>query len=343
VRDDLIPDIPSPSNELERREISVVVPLFDEEANILELYGRLTAALEKLSSRYEIVFVDDGSSDATPDLLDGMQQSDSRVVVVHLSRNFGHQPAICAGLNAASGRAVILMDGDLQDPPEVLHLFVDAWRKGCDVAYAVREKRKEGLAKRSAYFVFYRLLRAISDLEIPLDSGDFCLMDRKVVDVLNHLPEQTRFVRGLRTFVGFRQVPIRYERAARAAGQPKYSFSALVRLAVDGLVNFSGRPLQVATYFGFVTAFVGLALTAWALSDALYRHTAPRGWASTMVVVLFMGSIQLISLGIIGAYIRRIFIESKGRPAYIVRSVQRNDATSTPVRRAIERVADGDR
>src|SRR5439155_22561917 len=188
---------------------------------------------------YELVLVNDGSRDATAELLDELQARDAHVVVVHLSRNFGHQPAVSAGLELARGRAVIIMDGDLQDPPEVLDQFIAAWRAGNDVVYAIRTKRKEGLLKRTAYALFYRLLRAVSDLDIPLDSGDFCLMDRKVVDVLKHLPEQVRFVRGLRTFVGFRQTGVRYERAARNAGEPKYSLRALVGLAVDGLVSFS--------------------------------------------------------------------------------------------------------
>jgi dolichol-phosphate mannosyltransferase len=317
-------------------ELSIVVPLYNEEVNIVELYTRLTAALGAMGVRYELVLVNDGSSDSTPDRLDDLHSSDPRVVAVHLSRNFGHQAAICAGLNTATGQGVVLMDGDLQDPPEVLHLFVDAWRRGYDVAYAVREKRKENVFKRAAYFVFYRLLRAVSDLNIPLDSGDFCLMDRKVVDVLNHLPERTRFVRGLRTFVGFRQVGVRYERHARAAGTPKYSFSALLRLAVDGLVSFSGRPLQLATYFGFASAALGFTATLWVLSDALYRHTAPQGWASTLIVVLYMGSIQLVCLGIMGAYLRRMFIESKGRPMYIVRTIRNEPADHALIERSSE-------
>ena len=314
--------------------ISVVVPAFNEEDNVVELYERVVRSLEAMPITFELVLVNDGSSDSTPALLEDLQLGDDRVVVVHLSRNFGHQAAISAGIEAARGQAVIIMDGDLQDPPEVLPLFIDSWLQGNEVVYAIREKRKENVAKRACYFVFYRILRAISDLDIPLDSGDFCLMDRRVVDVLNHLPERTRFVRGLRTFVGFRQVGLRYERAARSAGQPKYSFSALLRLAVDGLVSFSGRPLQLATYFGFVSAVLGLGLTAWVLADAFYRHTAPQGWASTMIVVIYMSSIQLVSLGIMGAYLRRIFIETKGRPAFVVRTVARRTNAGQPALQA---------
>ncbi len=305
-----------------RPTLSVVVPLYNEAENIAELYRRLSQSLSSPVADYELLFVDDGSRDMTPTLLRGIQQHDPRVIVIHLSRNFGHQAAISAGIDRADGNAVIVMDGDLQDPPEVLPQFVATWRNGYDVVYAVRTKRKEGVVKRLGYYVFYRTLRAISDLDIPLDSGDFCLMDRKVVDVLKHLPERTRFVRGLRTFVGFRQTGLAYERAARAAGQPKYSMKALVRLAIDGLISFSSYPLHLATYFGLASAGLALLLTIGVLLDSVYSRATPRGWASTMIVVLFMGSVQLISLGIIGEYLRRVFLEAKQRPTYIVGSIE---------------------
>jgi glycosyltransferase involved in cell wall biosynthesis len=306
--------------------ISVVVPLYNEEENVRELYRRLVTSLEGLLLSFELVLVNDGSKDATPRLLDDIQAGDQRVVAVHLSRNFGHQAAVCAGLDHAVGRAVIVMDGDLQDPPEVLGQFVQQWQEGAEVVYAVRTKRKENWFKRCGYFLFYRLLGAISDIEIPLDSGDFCLMDRKVIDVLIQLPERQRFVRGLRTFVGFRQVGLSYERAAREAGEPKYTFRALVRLAVDGLVSFSGYPLRLVTYFGFLSAALAIGLSIWAFLDAISNQATPRGWASTIIVVLFMGAIQLLSLGIIGEYIRRIFLEVKGRPTYIVRGVRKGES-----------------
>jgi dolichol-phosphate mannosyltransferase len=300
--------------------VSVVVPLYNEADNLAELYRRLVAALQPVGP-FELVFVNDGSRDDTPAALDELAAADGRVVAVHLSRNFGHQPAVTAGLDVASGDAVIVMDGDLQDPPEVLPQFVDRWRDGFEVVYAVRTKRKEGPAKRLGYFLFYRLLRAVSELDIPLDSGDFCLMDRRVVDVLKHLPERGRFVRGLRTFVGFRQTGLAYERDARAAGVPKYTFGKLVALAVDGLVNFSGYPLQLVTLLGFATAAAAAGLLVWVVADAVTNNATPRGWASTLVVVLVTSAIQLLSLGIIGQYVRRIFAEVKGRPTYIVRSV----------------------
>jgi polyisoprenyl-phosphate glycosyltransferase len=309
----------STSAPIDTPEISVVVPLFNEEENVAELYRRVTAALEGLGLSYELVLVNDGSKDRTPELLDGLRAADARVLALHLSRNFGHQPAVCAGIEAARGRAVIVMDGDLQDPPEVFDQFIERWRAGHEVVYAVRQKRKENLIKRTGYFLFYRLLRAVSDLDIPLDSGDFCLMDRRVVDVLKHLPERMRFVRGLRTFVGFRQCGVCYERAAREAGQPKYTFRALLRLALDGLIGFSSFPLTLVTYLGFISAGIAGLLTLWVVCDAGFGGAAPRGWASTVIVVLFMGSMQLFTQGILGEYIRRIFLECKGRPTYIVR------------------------
>jgi len=300
-------------------ELSIVVPLFNEEANVRELYRRLVAALDALWLGYELVFVNDGSTDDTALLLDQLRRNDPRVVPLHLSRNFGHQPAISAGLAYARGQAVVVMDGDLQDPPEVLGQFLERWREGHEVVYAVRTQRKENLLKRAGYFLFYRLLRAVSDLDIPLDSGDFCLMDRKVVDVLNRLPERMRFVRGLRTFVGFRQIGVPYPRAAREAGKTKYSFAALVRLAIDGLVSFSSAPLQLVTYLGFFAGALGFLFLLWLLADAWRHDRAPSGWASAIVVVLFASAAQLLSLGIVGAYVRRIFLEVKGRPTYVVR------------------------
>jgi dolichol-phosphate mannosyltransferase len=315
------PMTPQQHEPREPPEISVVVPLFNEAENLAELHRRLSAALVRDGGNYELVLVDDGSRDATGEMLRALRSADPHITAVFLSRNFGHQAALSAGLDHAAGRAVVLMDGDLQDPPEVLDQLVAAWRAGNEVVYAVRAQRKEGLLKRAGYALFYRLLRAISDLDIPLDSGDFCLMDRQVVEALRQLPERQRFVRGLRTFVGFRQTGLRYERAARSAGKPKYTFRALVRLAVDGLVSFSGSPLTVVTYLGLTSAALALALTGWVVVDAFSNQETPRGWASTIIVVLFMSAVQLLSLGVIGEYIRRIFLETKGRPSYIVREV----------------------
>ncbi len=298
--------------------LSVVIPLFNEELNVEQLHRRLVDSLDTLGEPYEILFVNDGSRDDTPGRLERIQDESPQVTVIHLSRNFGHQAAVSAGLEYARGRAVVVMDGDLQDPPEVLPQFVDRWRKGYDVVYAVRLQRKEGPIKRLCYFLFYRIMNAISDIDIPLDSGDFCLMDRKVIEVLVGLPERMRFVRGLRTFVGFKQTGLEYKRAARAAGKPKYTLRSLISLAIDGLVSFSGYPLRLLAYVGVATAFASGLVTVWVLIDALANHTAPRGWASVMAAILFVGSIQLIGLGVVGEYIRLIFLESKRRPMYII-------------------------
>ena len=316
-------------------ELSVVVPLYNEQENVRELHRRLTASLRGMAIPYEIVFVDDGSRDDTPRMIDELRESDGNLSVIHLSRNFGHQPAVSAGLDHARGRAVVIMDGDLQDPPEVLPQFFRKWREGVEVVYAVRQHRKEGAFKKLGYFAFYRILNAISDLNIPLDSGDFCLMDRRVVDALKGLPERARFVRGLRTFVGFRQDGLAYERAAREAGRPKYTLRGLIGLAVDGLVSFSSYPLRLVTRLGVASALISLGLTVWVLLAALApHHPLPSGWASTVIVVLFMGSVQLISLGIMGEYIRLIFVESKGRPTYIVGDYRPPRDSASPPRQA---------
>jgi dolichol-phosphate mannosyltransferase len=288
------------------------------------LWERLRAVLESTYSAHEVLLIDDGSRDATSVQLDELYAEYEQVVVVRLSRNFGHQAAVCAGLEHATGRAVVVMDGDLQDPPELIPDLLGLWRDGNDVVYAVRRQRSEGLFKRLCYRGYYRLLSLISELDIPVDSGDFCLMDRRVVDALNRLPERCRFVRGLRRFLGFRQIGLEYDRPAREAGRPKYTLRKLSGLAIDGLVSFSGYPLRMVTYLGLATTGVALALTAWVLTDAVGNQTAPRGWASTMIVVLFMGAIQLLSLGIIGEYIRLIFLEAKQRPTFIVDELKRH-------------------
>ena len=299
-------------------QLSVVVPLYNETENLPELHRRLTRSLSELDIEYELVFVNDGSRDATGTLLDDLAEIDPHVTVLHLSRNFGHQAALCAGIDHARGKSVVLMDGDLQDPPEVLGQLLAAWRAGNDVVYAVRTRRKEGLLKRLCYALFYRLLRVTSELDIPLDSGDFCLMDRKVVKALKALPERQRFLRGLRSFVGFKQLGLVYERDARHAGQPKYTFRKLACLAVDGLVSFSGLPLTVVTYLGICSLVLALLLGSWMCMDALCNPSLARGWVCAIVVVLFLSGVQLVSLGIIGTYLWRIVLEVKRRPAYIV-------------------------
>ena len=239
--------------------VSVVVPLFNEEENLPQLYERLVAAAARWGCRWELVCVDDGSRDGTYEWLQRRHERDPRVKAISLSRNFGHQIALSAGLQYATGDAVVVIDGDLQDPPEEIHLLIEQWRAGHQVVYGVRTKRKENWAKRSAYHVFYRLLARMAPLEIPLDAGDFCLLDRVVVDWLNRMPERNRFVRGLRSWLGFRQIGVTYERQPRAAGTAKYTLRQLVRLARDGIINFSYRPLELIGAFGVLVAAASFA------------------------------------------------------------------------------------
>jgi len=298
--------------------ISVVVPMLNEKANLPTLYDRLTAVLTSLGVSYELVMVDDGSTDETHAEIVRLRQQDPCVKYVRLARNFGHQAALTAGLAHASGKAVITIDADLQDPPELISDLFARWQQGFDVVYAIRRHRKESLPKRFAYALFYRLLHRIAPLDIPLDAGDFCLMDRRVVDQLNALPEHNRFVRGLRTWVGFRHTGIEYERQARYAGQSQYSFWKLVSLAVDGLVSFSYLPLRVATTAGFVVSLGSLLVGLYYLGLRVAGSREPAGFAAVIISVLFLGGVQLLTIGIMGEYIGRIFDEVKHRPSYVV-------------------------
>lgn len=298
---------------------SIVIPVYEEEGNLRQLHRRLTRTMEDLARPYEVIFVNDGSEDGTLACLRAIQARDPNVKVLDLARNFGHQAAITAGLDHAAGEAVIVLDGDLQDPPEVIPQLVTRWQQGYDVVYAVRTKRKEGLLKRIAYGVFYRLMRLMTDTEIPLDAGDFCLIDRRVATALGQLPERNRFVRGLRSWVGFKQVGVPFERARRHEGQSKYSLAALVGLATSGFVSFSKLPLRAATYLGILVS--GLAFLS-ALGFFILRlvtKVEPQGWTSVIVVVLFLGGVQLVSLGILGEYLGYILDEVRQRPPYIVR------------------------
>lgn len=309
--------------------ISIVIPIFNEEENLQNLYNRLTAAAPSWREDYEIVLVDDGSRDSSLTMMRVMAEKDAHVRVVKLSRNFGHQPAISAGIKIAKGDAIVIMDGDLQDPPEELNRFLEKWREGYEVVYAVRTKRKEGFFKKIAYSTFYRLLAWISDIEIPLDSGDFCVMDRKVVNVLvQEMPEQLRFVRGMRAYAGFKQIGVTYERAERAAGEVKYTFKKLVQLALDGLFGFSSFPLRLATYMGFLISipsfFLGIFFVLHRLIGFKVFGHAPEetpGTASLAVGMYFLGGVILIILGILGEYIGRIYIEVKKRPFFVIDEV----------------------
>lgn len=299
--------------------LSVVLPCFNERENLDTLYQRLAPLLERVTGgRFEVIFVDDGSTDGCGELLDDLNQQDARFKTIHFSRNFGHQAALSAGLDASTGAGVVLMDCDLQDPPEVIEQFFDRWHAGCEVVYGVRRKRKEGILKRAAYAAFYRSMRMVAQIEVPLDAGDFCLMDRKVVDALKRLPESHRFLRGLRSWVGFRQAGVEYERQGRHAGEPKYTLGKLVRLAVSGYVGFSTVPLRIASWLGLGVAAVGFLVAVWAVATRILDIPSPRGWASTIAVVMFLGGIQLLVLGVMGEYLGRVYDEARARPSYIV-------------------------
>jgi glycosyltransferase involved in cell wall biosynthesis len=304
-------------------ELSVVIPVFNEEGNITVLHSRLTAVLEDTHLDYEIIFVDDGSSDDCLNQLQHLSVKDKRVLVVELARNFGHQVAISAGLDFARGQAVAVMDADLQDPPEVLPAFIAKWREGNDVVYAVREQRKEGWLKRTSYAVFYRLLHRVANVPIPLDSGDFCVMDRRVVNLLRSMPERNRFVRGIRSWVGLKQVGLPFERAARHAGESKYTFSRLMLLALDGLISFSYVPLRLITFLGFSVSALSILMAIFYFVKKLLYGLSPPGFATLIVSIFFLAGIQLITLGVIGEYVGRIFEEAKRRPLYVLRQATR--------------------
>jgi dolichol-phosphate mannosyltransferase len=300
--------------------ISVVAPVFNEEAILPEFYRRTSAVLEQIGEPWEIVLVNDGSRDRSPEIMRELHAADPRVKVVNFARNFGHQVAITAGADYARGDAVVVMDADLQDPPEAIPELLAKWREGYEVVYAVRAERKgETWFKEFTAKAFYRIIYRITDIDIPRDTGDFRLMDRKVVDALKAMREKHRFMRGLSVWVGFRQTGVRYVRAERLAGETKYPLKKMLKFALDGITSFSYLPLQLATYVGFVVA--GLAVLG-IIATVILRLSGSEafyGQATTLVSVLFLGGVQLISLGIIGEYLGRIYDEVKGRPLYIVR------------------------
>lgn len=306
--------------------ISIVIPIYNESIILQKLYDRLVSAAPLWKEDYEIILVDDGSQDNSLEQMRKFAEVNPHFKVLKLSRNFGHQPAISAGIKYAKGDAVIIMDGDLQDPPEELPRFLEKWKEGYHVVYAIRTKRKEGFFKKLAYKVFYRVLAKISDIEIPIDSGDFCIMDRKVVDVLNiNMPENIRFVRGLRAFAGFKQIGVEYERAERAGGEVKYTFSKLLKLAIDGIFDFSTFPLRLATYLGLVISVPSFILGVFFIFHRLlnfkvfgYSPTDTPGMATLAVSMFFLGGVVLVILGVLGEYIGRIYIEVKRRPFYLV-------------------------
>ena len=304
---------------------SIVAPIFNEIDNIPELYRRVQAVMSGLPDSWELVLVDDGSSDGSTERIRELAKQDKHVRPVIFARNFGHQVAITAGWDYARGDAVIIMDADLQDPPEVIPELISKWREGYEVVYAVRAEREgETWFKKMTASLFYRIVYRITDVKIPVDTGDFRLMDRKVVDVLKTMRERYRFPRGMSAWVGFRQIGVPYKRATRFAGVTKYPFKKMFKLALNAITGFSYFPLQLATYFGFASA--GIAIIAIPVV-AILRMTGSQffgGQATTLISVLFLGGVQLISLGVLGEYLGRIYDEVKGRPLYIVREAPEN-------------------
>lgn len=313
--------LPAGQGNLPAPEVSVVIPIYNEEENLPVLYQRLTAALKSTGRAYEIVFVDDGSRDASLDCLHRLAKEDPLITIIELSRNFGHQVAISAGLDYARGKGVIVMDADLQDPPEFLPALITKWGEGHDVVYAVRQERKEGWMKRMGYAAFYRLLHRTANIEIPLDAGDFCIMDRRVVDLLMVMPERNRFVRGIRSWVGLDQVGLACERQARHAGRSRYTFMRLIYLALDGLISFSYLPLRLIAIMGIFISLFSILMAIFYAVKKLLVGLNPPGFATLTVAIFFFAGVQLITIGVIGEYVGRIFEEVKQRPLYIVRRV----------------------
>jgi dolichol-phosphate mannosyltransferase len=298
---------------------SVVIPVYNEEANIGILYHRMSGVMAALSDAFELIFINDGSRDKTLLLVKELAQSDYRVRFIDLSRNFGHQIAVSAGLDACRGDRIIIIDADLQDPPELIAEMDARMNDGFQVVYARRRKRKgESVAKLWTARLFYRLLAKIASVEIPLDTGDFRIMDKKVVDVLRSMPEQNKFLRGQISWIGFRQTYVEYDRSERQGGKTGYTYAKMLRFALDGITSFSDAPLRLASWMGFVVSGVAFIALVYALYGKFISHDSEPGWASLIVSVLFLGGIQLISLGFIGEYLSRISSNVKQRPLYVV-------------------------
>lgn len=299
--------------------LSVAIPVHNEESVLPELLRRLRTVVDSLpGGPHEMLFVDDGSTDRTAEILAEAAREDSRIVAISLSRNFGHQAAITAALDHVQGSAVVVMDGDLQDTPEAIPEFVEKYQQGFDVVYAQRVRRKEPLLLRICYFLFYRMMAGLSDIQLPLDSGDFGLMSRRVVDHLKKMPEHHRYLRGMRSWVGFRQTGLSVERAERHSGKSKYSVMRLTKLAFDGIFAFSIVPIRAAALFGALVMSVSTLYVLYSLYAKLFLHKSPQGFTALIVAVTFLSGIVLFFLGVIGEYVGRIYEETKARPQYVV-------------------------
>ena len=306
--------------------ISIVAPLFNESETLPQLVERLNALMyawdarpETQNIKLEVVLVNDGSRDNTAALMQQLALADPRYHGVFLARNYGHQIALSAGLSKARGtEGVMVIDGDLQDPPELLSDFYAKYQEGYDVVYAIRQKRKENIVKKAAYRLFYRLLKSISYIDIPLDSGDFCFMSRRVVDILNQMPEESRYIRGMRSWIGFQQIGLPYDRAERAAGASKYGFRMLLNLAYNGIFNFSEFPIKVIKRIGYSAVGASMLYSMYSLYRKLMYNDVPQGFTATIFIIVFFSGIQLFFMGIMGEYLLRIFFQVKGRPLFIV-------------------------
>lgn len=309
-------------------DISVILPVYNEEKNLPALYERLTTVLKGMGCTYEILFVDDGSRDNSRNIVSAFAARDPQVRFLFLSRNFGHQVALSAGLDHCLGKQVVLMDADLQDPPELIPSLVEKSKEGFEVVYAKRRARKgEGFLKRATAKLFYRTLSRITSISIPLDTGDFRLIDRCVVEVLKQMPEQQKFLRGQIAWAGFRQVAFEYDREERAEGKTKFTYGRMMRFAVDGITSFSDFPLKVATIAGFIVSGIAFLLILYAFYSYYFLEGNEPGWASIIISVLFIGGIQLIGIGIIGEYIARLSANVRSRPLYVV---ERTNAAPPP-------------
>jgi dolichol-phosphate mannosyltransferase len=300
---------------------SLIIPIYNEEENITEMYRRLHHVMEQLDGDVELILIDDGSRDRSLKMMRELHHRDNRVHYLSLARNFGHQIAVTAGLNFVQGKCIIVMDADLQDPPELILTMLEKWHQGYQVVYAQRiSRQQESRLKRLTAYLFYRILRRLAKVDIPVDTGDFCLMDRQVVDILNSMPERNRYIRGLRAWVGFRQTSVLFERNPRFAGDVKYTFGKSLSLAIDGIISFSTVPLRLATYLGIISAAIAMIMIILVLYWRIFAPVSHLiGYTLITISMFFLGSVQLICIGILGEYIGRIYEEVKGRPLYTLK------------------------
>lgn len=313
--------------------LSIVVPAFNESGSVRALHERVSAVVAQIDAPCELIFVDDGSRDDTADVVRALPSGKPVVRLVSLSRNFGHQTAITAGIDLSAGRAVVIMDGDLQHPPETILEMVEHWRNGSDVVYAVRtEEDAESAFKRYSAEAFYRFLDRMTDIDVPVNAADFRLLDRSVVEALTHMREDDRYLRGMIAWLGFRQTAVEFQRPERFAGESKYTLRRMRRLATDALIGFSNRPLQLATTLGFTFSLLAAAAGAFAIVNKVAGGDLVPGWASVLVLVAFIGGVQLLVLGVLGEYLGRVHTQAKGRPLYVVRELSGFD-DGLPVRR----------